>query len=169
MVFVDTIQLGHDLTCLVDAAVAVSITGGLGKEKSTESKNQRPGKADSHGDSPRGSGLDGLGTEVDDVGDEDTEGDEELECTDHGTADLAGGGLRLVHGDDAGQRTDPQTSNPTAHGNLNPVAVRSNLHNNSDHVDHGPEGHGELATHAIRDGGGDEGSDHSTDAELEQC
>ena len=165
VVNLNTIELSHDLAGLVNTAKTVSVTGGLGQEKSSETQDQWPSETDAHGDSPRGSGLDRLGTVVDDIRDEDTKGDEKLEGRDHGTTDLAGCSFGLVHGDDAGEGADTETGNPTAHGNLDPVGVGGDLDNDTDDVDDRPEGHGEFAANAVGDGGGDEGSDHGSNAE----
>ena len=162
----DTVELSHDLAGLLNTSVTVGIAGRLGQEQGTDTQDQGPGKADTHGDTPRCSGIDALGTEVDDVGDEDTEGDEQLESTDHGTTDLARSRLGLVHGDHAGQGTNTQTHDPTTQSNLVPLVGGSDLHNDSDHVDESPEGDGEFTADAVSDGGGHQGADHSTDGEL---
>lgn len=162
----DTVELGHDLAGLLHTAVTVGVARGLGQEQGTDTEDQGPGKANAHGDAPRGSRLNALGAEVDNVGDEDTEGDEQLEGADHGTADLARSRLTLVHGDNAGQSTDTQTGDPTAQSYLVPLVDRSDLHDDTDDVDEGPEGDGELATNLVRNGGSDEGANHSSDGEL---
>lgn len=162
----DTVELGHDLASLLNAAVTVSITRRLGEEQGADTEDERPSKANAHGDTPRGSGVEALSTEVDDVGDKDTEGDEQLESADHGTTDLARSRFRLVHGDNAGQGTDTQTHDPTAESDLVPLVDGGDLHNNTDHVDQGPEGDGELAADAVRNGGSHQGANHGSDREL---
>lgn len=162
----DTVELAHDITGLFGTTVAVGVTRGLGQEEGADTKDQGPGEANAHGDAPRGGVPEGLGAEVDNVRDEDTEGNEELERTDHSTTDLARGRLRLVHGDDAGKRTDTQTSNPTTESNLVPFVGGGNLHNDTDDVEEGPEGDGELAANAVRNGGSHQGTNHSSDGEL---
>jgi hypothetical protein len=163
----DTVELAHNIASLLGTAVTVGETGGLGKEEGTNTEDKRPGKSNAHGDAPRSIVFESLSAEVDNVGDEDTESDEQLESTDHGTADLARGRLRLVHGDDARERTNTQTSDPTAQGNLVPLVSGSNLDNNTDDVEKGPEGDREFAANAVRDGGGNQGTNHSSDRELD--
>ena len=146
--------------------MAVGETRRLGEEESTNTENKGPGKSNAHGDAPRGGILEGHSAEVDNVGDEDTEGDEQLESTNHRTADLARGRLRLVHGDDARERTDTKTCDPTAEGNLVPLIGSSNLNNDTDDVEEGPEGDREFAANAVRNGGGNQGTNHSSDRQL---
>lgn len=163
----DTVELGHNLASLLNTAVTVGKTGGLGKEESTDTQNQRPGETDTHGDTPGASGVGHAGsTEVDNVGDEDTEGNEQLEGADHGTTDLARSRLRLVHGDDAGQSTDTETHDPTTHGNLVPLVGTGDLHNNTNNVDQSPEGDGQLAANAVGNRSSHKSTDHSSDREL---
>lgn len=163
----DAVQLAHDIVGLFGTTVAVGETGRLGQEEGTDTKNQGPGEANAHGDTPRGGVLEGLSAEVDNVRDEDTEGNEQLESTDHCTTDLARGRLRLVHGDDTGKGTNTQTSNPTAKSNLVPFVGGGNLHNDTDNVGEGPEGDGVLAANTVRNGGSHQGTNHSSDGELE--
>lgn len=164
----NTIELAHDFASLLGAAMAVGVTRRFGEEEGTDTEDERPGEANAHGDTPRGISLESLCAEVDDVGDEDTEGDEELESTDHGTTDLAGSRLGLVHGDNAGERTDTETGDPTAESNLVPLVIGGNLNNDTDDVDEGPERDGELAANAVRNGGSNQGTNHSSDRQLEE-
>lgn len=136
----NTVELSHNFAGLLDTAVTVGETRGLGQEEGTNTQNQGPGKTDTHGDTPRGTGVDVDGTVVDDIGDEDTESDEQLESTDHGTTDLTGSRLGLVHGDNTGQGTNTKTHDPTAKGNLVPLILSGDLHDDSDDVDDSPEG-----------------------------
>lgn len=161
-----TVQLAHDLAGFLEAAVAVGVAGRLGQEQGTDTQDERPGKANTHGDTPRSSRVDGVRAVVDNVRDEDTKRNEQLEGTDHGTTDLPGRRLGLVHGHDGRQSADTQTGNETAHGDLVPLGVCGDLDDDADHVDDGPEGDGELAADAVCDGGGDEGANHGTNGEL---
>lgn len=160
------IQLAHDLTGFLEAAVAVGETGGFRQEEGTDTQDERPGKANTHGDTPGGGGGDGVGTVVDDVGDEDTKGDEELEGTHHGTPNLSGSRFTLVHGDDAGQSTNPQTSHQTAHGNLIPLGGGGHLDDDADNVDEGPEGDGQFPAETVCNGSSHQGANHRTNREL---
>lgn len=47
-----TVELAHDLTSLLSAAVTVGVTGGLGKEEGTDTEDQGPGESDTHGNAP---------------------------------------------------------------------------------------------------------------------
>ena len=117
-----TIQLSHGGTGLVDAAVAEVETRRLREESHTTTEDDGEQEGQTEGDTPLGSTLKGVGTQVDEVGQEDTEGDEQLVATDHGTTDVTGGTLTLVHGDEQGAGTNTQTSGPTTHDHLDPVA-----------------------------------------------
>lgn len=138
----DTVQFAHNLAGFLEAAVAVGISGRLRQEESTNTQDEWPGKADTHGDTPGRSGLDGVGAVIDDIGDEDTKGDEELEGTDHGTTNLPGSRLTLVHGHDAGQSTNTQAGNQPTNSNLVPFCGRRDLDDDADDVDDRPEGDG---------------------------
>jgi len=48
----DTVELRHDVASLLNTAVAVGITRGLGQEESTDTQDQGPGETDTHGDTP---------------------------------------------------------------------------------------------------------------------
>lgn len=90
----DTVELGEVATGVVDTAVTVVETRRLGEEEhaTTEGKGEEEGQTQS--DTPLGgTALDILGAKVDEVGEEDTEGDEELVATDDGTTDVTGGGF----------------------------------------------------------------------------
>lgn len=121
-------------------------------------------ETDAHGDAPRALGLDGLGTVVDTVGDEDTEGDEQLVSGDEGTTGLAGRGLGLVHWRQDGEGTDAETVDKTADDNLVPLVRGSNTHDVADDVDDAPEGNGVLAAELVGDGGGDKSANQATSA-----
>lgn len=90
----DTVELGEVATGVVDAAMTVVETRRLGEEEhaTTEDKGEEEGQTQS--DTPlSGTTLEVLGAQVDEVGEEDTEGDEELVATDDGTTDVTGGGF----------------------------------------------------------------------------
>lgn len=162
----NTVELAHDFTGLLDPTMAVGVTRGLGQEEGTDTEDERPGKSDTHGDPP-GSGIfQSHGAEVDDVRDEDTEGDEQLEGTDHRTTDLTGSRFGLVHGDDTGEGTDTQTGDPTTEGNLIPVCCSGNLNDDTDNVKKSPERDGEFAANTIRNGGSNQGTNHSSNRQL---
>lgn len=122
-------------------------------------------EADTHGDAPRGGGLDALRTVVDTIGDEDAEGDEQLVGGDEGTTDLAGRGLGLVHGRQDGQGTDAEAVDETADDDLVPRAGGADADDVADDVDETPEGDAVLSAELVRDGAGDEGADQAADAE----
>ena len=54
-----------------------------------------------------------LGRVVENVGEEDTDGDGPLVATDDGTTDPLGGALGLIHRDQSGDQTDTETSKDT--------------------------------------------------------
>lgn len=158
-----TVQLGHGGTGLVDAAVAEVKTRRLGEESHTTTEDDGEQEGQTESDTPLGSTLQGVGTQVDEVGQEDTEGDEQLVATDHGTTDVTGGTLTLVHGDEQGASTNTQTSGPTTHDHLDPFSGGGgDLDDQADHEDNTPEGDGPLAADLVGDGGSDESTDQGT-------
>ena len=54
-----------------------------------------------------------LGRVVDNVGEEETDGNSPLVATDDGTTDPLGGALGLIHRDQSGDQTDTETSKHT--------------------------------------------------------
>ena len=54
-----------------------------------------------------------LGRVVDNVGEEETDGNSPLVATDDGTTDPLGGALGLIHRDQSGDQTDTETSKDT--------------------------------------------------------
>ena len=54
-----------------------------------------------------------LGRIVENVGEEETNGNSELVATDDGTTDPFGGALGLIHRDQSGDQTDTETSKHT--------------------------------------------------------
>lgn len=77
----DTGKLAHDFAGLVSLALTIQETGGFRKEHDSEGEKKRPSETDAHGDTPGSGRVDSLSTEVDNVGNEDTESDEQLEGT----------------------------------------------------------------------------------------
>lgn len=166
MVLRHTVQLGHGSASPVDAAVAEVETRRLGEESHTTTEDNGEQEGQTEGDPPLGSALQGVGTQVDQVGQEDTEGDEQLVATDHRTTHVTGGTLTLVHGDQQGASTNTQTSGPTTHDHLDPVARGGgDLDNQADHEDDTPDSDGPLTAHLVGDGGSDESTNQGTNGQ----
>ena len=87
----DTVELGQVATGLVDTAITVVETRRFREEEHTTAQGQGKDKGQTQGDTPLGSVLDVLGTQVEKVGQEDTKGDKQLVATDNGTTDVTGG------------------------------------------------------------------------------
>lgn len=121
-------------------------------------------EADAHGDAPRGGGGNGLGAEVDAVGDKDTEGNEELVGGDQGAADLARRCLGLVHGSQDGQGADAKAINEAADNDLVPLALSGDADNVADDVDNVPEGDAVLAAELVRERTRDESTHQAANA-----
>lgn len=147
------------------STTAVLPAGRLTHGQHTGAHDSGGDETDAHGDPPRALRLDGLGTVVDAVGDEDTEGDEQLVGGDESTTCLAGSGLGLVHWREDGERANAKTVNETANDDLVPLIRSSNAHDVADDVDDAPEGDGELAADVVRDGGRDQSANQATSAE----
>lgn len=147
------------------STTAVLPAGRLAHDQHAGAHDSGGDETDAHGDAPRALGLDGLGAVVDTVGDEDTEGDEQLVGGDESTTGLAGRGLGLVHGRQDGERADAETVNKTANDDLVPLVGGGDAHDVADDVDDAPEGDGELAAEPIGDGGGDQSANQAAGAE----
>ena len=147
------------------STTAVLPAGRLAHDQHAGAHDGGGDEADAHGDAPRVLGLDGLGTVVDTVGDEDAEGDEQLVGGDESTTGLAGRRLGLVHWRQDGEGADAETVNKTADDDLVPLVRGGNAHDVADDVDDAPEGDGELATELVGDGGGDQSANQAAGAE----
>ena len=159
-----SVETRYGGTGSVDFSVAVVVPRTLREHghATTENEGEEEGQAES--DTPLGSTFKALGSQVNAVSQEDTEGDEKLVGTNHGTTDVLGGALSLVHGHNKRATTDTETSNPTTQDHLNPVAVRSrDLNDQADHEDDTPHGDGPFTTKLISDGSTTEGTDECSD------
>merc|ERR1712187_192179 len=139
----------------------------LGEEEhaTTEDKGEEEGQTQS--DTPlSGTTLEVLGAQVDEVGEEDTEGDEELVATDDGTTDVTGGGFTLIHGNDQRTTTNAKTGDPATNDHLVPLASRrTDLNDQTDIEDETPESNGPFPTQPVGQGGTAEGTDQGTDGQ----
>lgn len=87
----DTIESGQGEAGLVDATTTVVKTRRLGEEEHTTTKGKSKDEGQAQGDTPLAGVVESFGTQIEEVGQEDTEGDEELVATDNGTTDVTGG------------------------------------------------------------------------------
>jgi hypothetical protein len=111
----------------------------------------REGNAQTDDNTPRGAGvLDLTDTEVDDVRNEDTEGDHELVRSDDGTANFTGRSLRLEHGNTDTEVANTKTSDEATHHHVNPASHGSDLDDVSNDEDNNTEGQTPTATEPIR-------------------
>lgn len=78
VVFGEAIEFGHRGACALAVAVVPFETGGLREEDDAYSEDEGPDEADCHWDSVGACVGTGFGSEVDGVGGEDPDGDEEL-------------------------------------------------------------------------------------------
>lgn len=139
--------------------------GGLAHDEHANGHDGGGNETNAHGDAPGRGRLDALSAEVDTVGDEDTESDEQLVRGDQGATDLARGRLGLVHGRQDRECTDAEAVNETTDDDLVPVVLRGDADDVADDVDEVPEGDAVLAAEPVRDGSRDEGTDQTPDAE----
>lgn len=151
---------GLDLTTMAELPA-----GRLAHDEHTRGHDGRSDKANAHGDAPGGGRLDRLGAEVDTVGDEDTESNEELVGRDQGATNLARSRLGLVHGGQHGQGADAEAVDQTADDDLVPLVLGGDADDVADNVDDVPESDAVLATEPVRDGGRDQRADQATNAE----
>jgi hypothetical protein len=82
----------------------------LGKKEHTKGKNCGPDELHCNWDAIRGMIRSLFGGVVDDVGEEETNGDSKLVKTNDSTTNPLGGTLGLVHGNQSGNQTDTETS-----------------------------------------------------------
>lgn len=87
----NTIEFGQVTTGFVDTALTEVETRRFGEEEHTTTQGQSKDKSQAQGDTPLSSVLDMLGTQVEEVGQEDTKGDKQLVAADDGTTDVTGG------------------------------------------------------------------------------
>lgn len=162
---VGTSKLGDGVASLLHAALAVSITGTLGKEQDTTTEDQSPGKGETVGNSPSGAVGSGLCAPVDHLSSPDTQGDEKLVGGDEHTTDDGGTALRLVHGNDDRQRANAETSDETTDGKLNPVVRRRDLDDGADEGEQSRTRDDRTAAEGIGQLSGDQGTKQAPDTE----
>lgn len=81
---------GKGIGSLFDTAALDEVTGGVGQEEETTTKDQSPGELNGDRDAVLASVTTVLGSVADNGGKHDTEGDTELVTSDESTTDLAG-------------------------------------------------------------------------------
>ena len=87
----DTVELGQVATGLINTTLTEVETRRFGEEQHATTQGQSKDKGQAQGDTPLSGALDMLGTQVEEVGQEDTKGDKQLVATDDGTTDVTGG------------------------------------------------------------------------------
>ena len=147
---VNTVETGHVGASLIDLALAVCVTGGLGQKQDGATKDDGPKCGETVGDTP----LSAVGvvlrcTVVDHVRSPDTECDEQLVRGDGGTTDALGDRFRLVHGDDGGKGSDTETGSQATHGELNPDVLAGDFNNDTSNVEEGRTGDSETTTEGV--------------------
>lgn len=161
----DSGKLGNVAASLVLATLAEGVTGGLGKEEDTGTENEGPGEAETVGDTPRGRAGLVVGREVDNLGEPDTESDEELVGGDNDTADDGGTGLGLVHGNDDGEGTDTDAVNEAADGELVPLGGGRDLDDDTNAGEEGKERDGHATAESVGELAGSESTDETADTQ----
>ena len=160
------VQLGHGAPGTVDLAVAILEARGFGEEGHAAAQDQGENDGQTKGDAPLGGAVQALGSQVDQVGNEDPQRHEQLVAADHGPTDVPRCTLTLVHGDEQRATTDPQTGHPPADDHLPPVTCRgSHLNNDPNDQDHAPQGDGPLAAKSVGNGSSDQSTDQGTDGQ----
>lgn len=91
VVFRNAIELGQVTTGIIDTAMTEVKTRRFGEEEHTTTQGQGKDKGQAQGDTPLSGVFDMLGTQVEEVGQEDTKSDKQLVATDNGTTDVTGG------------------------------------------------------------------------------
>ena len=87
----NTVELGQVATGLINTTLTEVETRRFGEEQHATTQGQSKDKGQAQGDTPLSGVLDMLGTQVEEVGQEDTKGDKQLVATDNGTTDVTGG------------------------------------------------------------------------------
>ena len=98
MIFRYPVEFGHRSSGLLNVAISVAKTGCFWEEENSKAENDSPEPADTHDDPPGSSVVDRFGTKVDEVGNQDTDGDEQLVAADDGSSDMVRSAFTLVLG-----------------------------------------------------------------------
>lgn len=166
VVFRDTVKLGQSALGALNLAMAVLEARALGEEDHSTTQDQSKQEGQAKGDTPLGSAVHSVGSQVDTVGKEDTQGDEQLVATDHGTTDVSRSTLTLVHGHQQRASTNTKTSDGTTDDHLIPVAVgRADLDHQANDQDDVPDSDRPLAANEVRKRSTKQGTHESTNTE----
>lgn len=85
-----TTDTGKGIDSVFDSALLDEVSGGVGEEEETTTKDDSPGELNTNGDLVRLHAVVLLGTVDDTGGEEETDGDTELVTGDESTTDLLG-------------------------------------------------------------------------------
>jgi hypothetical protein len=149
---------------LGEIALADEVTGRLGKEEETNSKDDGPDELDGDGNAVRARVGAVLSAIVDAGGSHETNGDTELVSRDDGTTDLAGSDFGHVENDDGRDETDTETGNQTAN-NEESDSGRGDLQGDTNHEDTATADDGSTTTKPIGKITGDDGTEKGTGRE----
>lgn len=137
---------------------------GLGDDHDASAEGQGEEDSETDDDAPRGVRLfDLTNAIVDDVGDENANGDHELVRGDDGATDLTGRTLALEHGNTNGKVTNTQTGDETTHHHVDPGVHGGDLDDVANDEDEDTEGHGLAATPPVGSVGARQSTDERTD------
>lgn len=163
MVFRDTVEHCQSALGTLRLPVTELVARALREECHTATKDQSEEECESQSDAPLAGTIHGVGTQVDAVGQEDTEGHKKLVATDHGTTDVSRSTFALIHRHEQRATTDAETSDPTANDHLIPVSRGGrDLNDQTNIQDHAPKTDGPLAAQLVRDGCSSKRTNHGT-------
>jgi hypothetical protein len=159
-----TTDARKSVNSLFDLATLDKVSGRVGEEEETTSKDDSPGELDTDGDLVRLHGVELLSSVDDAGGEEETDGDTELVTGDESTTNTLGANLGHVENDDSGLETDTETSNETTDNDASKrITVTSDhLDNNTNAVDSATHDDSPLATHAVGKITSDQGTEEGT-------
>ena len=123
--------------------------GRLPQEHDPNSHDHREDEPNTHRNTPGSRTQHALCAIIDATGEEDAKGDEELVGADKGAADLARGGLGLVHGGHDGEAADADAGDPAAEGDLVPGGCRGDLDDDADDEDDVEDDDGEASAERV--------------------
>ena len=155
MILADAMEFSDVLAGFIDVTISEIETWSFGEEEDAESQDERPGEADADGDTPGSSVGDGFCAEVDEVGEENTDGDEELVAAvivslglkewncdnlpNNSTTNVSWRALSLVHRYEHRQTSNSETSDNATNHHFIPLWILcSDLDDISNDENHAP-------------------------------
>ena len=143
-------KTGHGNASGIPPAATSEPSGAFRQEEDTDAERQGEGHTQSNNKPPRSSRpLDIADAVVDQVGNQDTQSNQQLIRSDDGATDLARAAFGLVHGHADGKVADTQTSDEASHHDVYPGAHGGDLNDAADDEHDDAKGQALAATPPI--------------------